>query len=398
PGQGSLATVQPGGGGRVRLVPAGLGSPPVPAAEHRLPPGAGAGAGGAVGCLARRVPVPGRRGLRPHRPTGSGNAPAGLAGQRQAITAGPLRLRVGAADDAVQGGDVASVGGPAGRGEAEPDPLPGVADGAALGEVAGVGERGQVLAEGGLADVEQGQQGAELDLPDRVQGRADPQPYRGVDQLIEAVRDGRLGGLSDVLRGGHRRAARALSVSPVPANRTNSSTAAATGGQDANFDAIAPASITSAAGPYSTIRSRCLAAPPAQPSQTPRARPAASAMMTSAAATGTVAASARQPDSPMVRDRPPRAAPVAGQYHAGYPRHATRLRLSRTDASAADASSRVTGSLVSMMETLWFPRWKRKRRRFGWIKDTRWHGMLRPWEILAGGARRCQGWSSPRCR
>ena len=36
--------------------------------------------------------------------------------------------------------------------------LPGVAHGAALGDVAGVGERGDVLAEGGLADAEQGLQ------------------------------------------------------------------------------------------------------------------------------------------------------------------------------------------------------------------------------------------------
>ena len=59
-------------------------------------------------------------------------------------------LRVSAADDAVQGGDVAAVGGPAGRGEAEPDPLPGIAHGAALCDVTGVGEHGDMLAEGGL--------------------------------------------------------------------------------------------------------------------------------------------------------------------------------------------------------------------------------------------------------
>lgn len=46
-------------------------------------------------------------------------------------------LRVGAADYAVQGGDVALVGGAAGQGEAEPDPLAGVAHGAALFDVAG---------------------------------------------------------------------------------------------------------------------------------------------------------------------------------------------------------------------------------------------------------------------
>jgi hypothetical protein len=49
-------------------------------------------------------------------------------------------LRVVASDDAVQGGDVASVGGPAGRGEAQPDPLASVAHRAALVDVAGFGE------------------------------------------------------------------------------------------------------------------------------------------------------------------------------------------------------------------------------------------------------------------
>ncbi len=38
-------------------------------------------------------------------------------------------LRVGAPDDPVQGGDMVSVGGSPGIGEAEPDPLPCVADG-----------------------------------------------------------------------------------------------------------------------------------------------------------------------------------------------------------------------------------------------------------------------------
>jgi hypothetical protein len=45
------------------------------------------------------------------------------------------------AGNLVQGGYVAPVGGSPGAGEAEPDPLPGVAHGAALGDVAGVGER-----------------------------------------------------------------------------------------------------------------------------------------------------------------------------------------------------------------------------------------------------------------
>jgi hypothetical protein len=111
--------------------------------------------------------------------------------------------------------DMALVGGSPGLGEAKPDPLPGVAHGAALRDVAGIGEHGDVLAEGGLADVEQGQQGAELDLAHGFQGRADPQPGRGVDQVVEPVRGRRRGRLG-VVCCAHRRAARALSVSPVP--------------------------------------------------------------------------------------------------------------------------------------------------------------------------------------
>jgi hypothetical protein len=118
---------------------------------------------------------------------------------------------LGAADYAVEGGYVALVGGAAGGGEPEPDPLAGVAHGAALFDVSGVGQRGQVLAERGLADVEHGQ----------------------------------------------------------PA---------------------APASITAAAGPYRTIRSRCGIARLTHPPQTPRARLAACATVTSAAAIGTEAA------------------------------------------------------------------------------------------------------------
>jgi SAM-dependent methyltransferase len=49
-------------------------------------------------------------------------------------------LLCSAADDAVQGGDVALVGGSPGLGEAEPESLPGVAHGAALRDVAGIGE------------------------------------------------------------------------------------------------------------------------------------------------------------------------------------------------------------------------------------------------------------------
>src|SRR6185437_13901636 len=64
--------------------------------------------------------------------------------------AGPV-LPGGVPDDPVQGGDVAPVGRPAGAGEAQPDPLPRVADGAALLHVARLGERGQVLAQSGLA-------------------------------------------------------------------------------------------------------------------------------------------------------------------------------------------------------------------------------------------------------
>jgi hypothetical protein len=50
----------------------------------------------------------------------------------------------------------------------------------ALREVAGIGEHRDVLAQGGLADVQQGQQGTELDLADRLQGRADPRAKNGV--------------------------------------------------------------------------------------------------------------------------------------------------------------------------------------------------------------------------
>src|SRR5206468_600551 len=64
-------------------------------------------------------------------------------------------LVLGAADDPVEGGDVAPVGRPAGVCEAEPDPLPRVADGAALLRVARLGERGQVLAQRGFADVQE---------------------------------------------------------------------------------------------------------------------------------------------------------------------------------------------------------------------------------------------------
>jgi hypothetical protein len=120
------------------------------------------------------------------QPPGHMKGRHGSAGQArlcQALT--PRVLRVSAPDNALQSGNMASVGGSPGLGEAKPDPLPGVAYGATLRDVAGIGERGDVLAEGGLADVEQGQQGAELDLAHRIQGRADPQPDRGVDQVVE---------------------------------------------------------------------------------------------------------------------------------------------------------------------------------------------------------------------
>ena len=61
---------------------------------------------------------------------------------------------MGVPDDLAQGGDMAPVGGSPGFGEAEPDPLAGVAHGTALLDVARVSERGDVFAEGGLADVE----------------------------------------------------------------------------------------------------------------------------------------------------------------------------------------------------------------------------------------------------
>jgi hypothetical protein len=46
---------------------------------------------------------------------------------------------VGVANDLVQGGDVPPVGGSSSLGEAEPDSLPGVAHGAALGDIPRVG-------------------------------------------------------------------------------------------------------------------------------------------------------------------------------------------------------------------------------------------------------------------
>lgn len=50
-------------------------------------------------------------------------------------------VRVVVPDDLVQRGDVPPVRGPPSLGEAEPDSLPGVAHGAALGDIPGIGER-----------------------------------------------------------------------------------------------------------------------------------------------------------------------------------------------------------------------------------------------------------------
>lgn len=86
----------------------------------------------------------------------------------------------------MQGGDVALIGGAA-AGVRRSQTRCRVSRTAALFDVVGVRWRGHVLAKRGLADVEHGQQGAELDLADGVQCRADPQPDRGVNQVVEPV-------------------------------------------------------------------------------------------------------------------------------------------------------------------------------------------------------------------
>jgi RsiW-degrading membrane proteinase PrsW (M82 family) len=151
-------------------------------------------------------------------------------------------------DDPAQGGHVALVGSSPGLGEAEPDPLPGVAHGTALLDVARVREHRDVLTQSGLADAEQGEQGAELDLTHGIQRRADPQSHRSVDNLVEPV-DGRLGGPVGAGRWAHRRAARALRASAVPANRPNTSTAPAIGAHHTDRAANMAAICTRLAGP-----------------------------------------------------------------------------------------------------------------------------------------------------
>lgn len=61
-------------------------------------------------------------------PSVTGSLSQGASGR---ATQGASRLCVTAPDDAMEGGDMSPVGGPAGLGEAQPDPLPGVANGAA---------------------------------------------------------------------------------------------------------------------------------------------------------------------------------------------------------------------------------------------------------------------------
>src|SRR5438309_1416586 len=73
-------------------------------------------------------------------------------------------------------------------------------------------------------------------------------------------------------------------MNPVPTNSTNTSTAATAvdhGHHETNLDRTAFAKITTVTGPYSTTPSRQVIAPRIQPSQTPRARLAAYATLTS---------------------------------------------------------------------------------------------------------------------
>src|SRR5207249_2829450 len=105
-------------------------------------------------------------------------------------------------------------------------------------------------------------------------------------------------GLVDVVRWVHLRVARALMASPVPANRAVTRTAATIcnhGVHRENRHATAFARITTAAGPYSTSPSRLVIALRTQPSQTPRARPAACATLTSTTATTAAIGRSHQP-------------------------------------------------------------------------------------------------------
>ena len=77
---------------------------------------------------------------------------------------------------------------------------------------------------------------------------------------------------------------------------------------------------------------------PLQPSQTPRARQAARATAYSAGATTAANARTHQPGSATAYAIAPRPAPVATQYHHGYPLHVTRARL-RCAVSKASAAS-----------------------------------------------------------
>src|SRR6476646_1945078 len=92
-----------------------------------------------------------------------------------------------------------------------------------------------------------------------------------------------------------------------------------------------------------------------QPSQIPRTRLAARPTAKSSATRTTPAGSSHPLGSRIAADAAPSPAPVASQYHVGQLPHATSVRLLSAAASAADASSRLIGSCVSIPETLGFP-------------------------------------------
>src|SRR5436190_1914347 len=100
-----------------------------------------------------------------------------------------------------------------------------------------------------------------------------------------------------------------------------------------------------------------------QDSHTPRVRPAAMLTRSRNPATTTMPTRPNHVGNSVADDSAASPAPLAYQYHAGYPAHATRVRLCRTDTSAADAAAALIGSCVSMAETLEFPMRKRKGKR-----------------------------------
>ncbi len=156
------------------------------------------------------------------------------------------------ADDGFKRGYVIAVGGITIRGQVQPDPLAGVAHGAALLDVAGIGERGDVLGQRGLADPQQVEQAPELDLPEGVECRAKPQPDGGVDKLIESV----LAGVDGRVLAGARAHERTRNTEnvvqaiPSPDQATKAAAAVASGASGALHSALSqvrpPASSTTA--------------------------------------------------------------------------------------------------------------------------------------------------------